>query len=435
MLLAKMTISSILVLARFFNFLMTERFIRRAVILTALLMCLFFYPSSALASPSVLVAGPPEWLSIAAERAVNAVWIELDQQNISKKKALETLALVGRRLFSGYSVTVDPDEPVLYLIPDQVSAWSVSIRYPELSSPMYNWLRDDMVPVREGVMAALEGVSPSALGWADRDFREYLSLLMTRYVPGWRSSMMVRVGHEKATLEISITPESPLILITNPAIYSATLPNFLRDSLRKSLLKDLSPIAGLPVSWIELHIAKVESWTEELLNDRNTVSNSLSNVKVSIDPGLISKVDARVESSRYSFRVWLAAYSGVNDRPPEFGLHVGRNVQILSGWESELYAEFLLDLDDFDLEDRWGLRWNVKGPVYIGAEYSFPESILWYRLWLEGNNVGPYLWIRYSERDESVFSVGYRINQRISIELNYDDRYDDRLSIKAVGDL
>lgn len=428
-------VSSTSVLARFFKLFINKFFTRRAVIFAALLMCFTLFPPTAFANDAVSVTGPPEWLSRAAERAVNAVWGELKQHNMSQRGALKTLVLVGSRLFNGYSVTVDPNDPVLHLVPRESPQWSLDIKYPELDSPMISWLSEDMAPVQEEILQAVESVSPGALSWAERDFREYTSELMAEYVPGWRLLTMVRIKGDKAVLEVSPVPEPPLILVTTPAIYSSSLPNFLRDGLKSSLLKDLSPMAGLPVKWIEFHKDDVELWGKGLLEKRNTVAKSLSDVKVSITPGLVSKVDASVESSRYSFRIWLAAYAGVTDRPPEFGLHLGRNIQVLPGWNSEFYAELLLDLDDFDLEDRWGLRWNLKGPVYIGAEYSFPDSLLWYRLWLKGNTIGPYMWVRYSERDESQISVGYRVNQRISIELNYDDRYDDRVSIRAVGDL
>ena len=197
----------------------------------------------------------------------------------------------------------------------------------------------------------------------------------------------------------------------------------------------MSPIIGLPVSWIDRHRAEVDEWATKSLEMRNTVSKSDSKVSISVMPEEIARIEGTVESRRYVLKGWLSAHAGAQGRSPEFGLHLGRIAQVIPDWDWELYVEAILELEKWELESRWGVRWAVNGPLWLGVEYTDPDDYLWYRLWIKGNKKGPYLWWRYSEESENQGALGYRLNQAISLELHYDDRYDDRWSIRAVGDL
>ncbi|MCF4150651.1 hypothetical protein L2W58_02455 [Dethiosulfovibrio sp. F2B] len=386
----------------------------------------------------IRVSGAPLWISAAAERAVDAVWSELSRSGLSRLRAVETLGLVSSRLFNGYDIDVvknGRENPSIVLSAEKILPWEIEFISPDLKEPFSRWMDDDLKSVESEMLGKLSGVPYQALTWGDDAFRSELRAVMEDKMPGWRGGAIVRFKEEGVLLELTVTPESPYVLATDPTIYSGTLPNILMDRLKESLLKDLSPVMGLPVSWIESHGEALDRWASAMVERRNTVSNSRSDVSISVVPSQITKVDALVESRRYVLRAWLAAQAGANGRSPELGFHIGRFVKLVPRWESELYGEFLVDLENWSLESRVGLRWGLVDPVWIGVEYVDPDDELWYRLWVRGHKKGPYFWCRYSEDYENQMALGYRINQVVSVEVNYDDRYDDRWSLRAIGDL
>lgn len=402
----------------------------------AVAIALFFLcPPSSWASPSV--EGLPLWLRESAERASTAVWSELENKGLSNEPMGDTFALVMGRIFSGYQVELiwrDLD-PVLKMTAKDPSRWIVEMIYPEIPEPPLSWLKEDGEKVASLLASHLSSVPYQALSWGDEALRSLVSDSLSLYLPGWKGSVVVRLKEDISVIELSVYPSPPLILATYPSIYSGTLPNLLREGLRESLIKDMAPLLGLPVPWVERRMEQVNRWAVATLERRNTVINSNAQVSLSIIPGEIAKVEGTVDSRRYVLRAWLSAQAGAGGRSPEFGLHLGRIVQVFPNWDWELYGEGILDLEDWNLESRWGLRWSIDGPLWLGAEYVAPDNRLWYRLWLEGNVKGPYLWWRYSEDRDNQGALGYRLNQTISLELHYDDRYDDRWSIRAVGDL
>ena len=423
-----MTHSSTSALARYSK-------VKRAVAAVAVATALFFLPSEMSGAPSVV--GPPYWLNQAAERASDAVWSELIGKGLSDSSMIKTFSLVMGRLFSGYEVVVKEatEGPSLRLIPEGPALWDVAVVYPDIPEPSLSWLRSDGDGVMSELRSELVSVPYQAISWGDEALRGLVDDVISRHMPGWRGSVVVRLKDDVAILELSVFPSPPLILATYPSIYSGTLPNLLREGLRESLVKDMSPIIGLPVSWIDKHRAEVDEWATRSLERRNTVSKSDSKVSISVTPEEIARVEGTVESRRYVLKGWLSAHAGAQGRPPEFGLHLGRIVQVIPDWDWELYAEAILELEEWELESRWGVRWAVNGPLWLGVEYTAPDDYLWYRLWIKGNKKGPYLWWRYSEESENQGALGYRLNQTISLELHYDDRHDDRWSIRAVGDL
>ncbi|PIE55069.1 MAG: hypothetical protein CSA35_02995 [Dethiosulfovibrio peptidovorans] len=398
----------------------------------------FLCPLCAWGASVSTVEGLPPWLVPRAQRAAQAVWTELSQRNVPPVSALDALAVVAQRLFSGYDVTISLEEkgPLLSFHPTLSLPWVVTVTPPELQSPLTRWIQEDGQMLAQKLSHLLKGVPYRALSWGDEAFRSSLHTLMEDCLPGWRGTSVVRIDEGQVILDIALLPSPPFVLATDPRITSSTLPNVLRDRLRESFLKDLSPLVGLPVAWIDRHREQVNRWARGMAQERSTVSAVNARVDVELRPDQIAQVDASVESRRYSLRAWVAVQAGAQDRVPEFGLHFGRFAQIFSGVEPEFYGEFICELDDWDIESRLGFRWSPCSPVWIGAEYAWGDrSSLWYRLWLTGHRKGPYLWWRHSQDRENQGSLGYRINETVSLELQYDDRFDDRWSLRAVGDL
>lgn len=391
---------------------------------------LFFSASPCFA---LTVEGLPYWLETHVLRGLSAVWKEIPPGE--KENRFETLSLVARRLFSGYSVTVEENcrEPRVIFQAQKVSHWNISLVEPELREPVTLWFKRDIEGMGAELLSLLEGLPMDALTWADSALKEQVDKVLERRLPGWNFSLLVRLEQENGILQLSFHPRQPLVLGVTPSIFSSTLPVMFQSDLSAKLIPGMSPIIGLPVAWIALHRHDVELWTQTFLEDRNTVSNTRSRVEVAFLPGQVSKVDATVNSERFILQVWLAAYAGIQGRYPEVGILVGWNMNHMTGVSLELYAEMLVDLSEFGISSRLGLRFPLWKNFRVGVEVEWPEQELWFRaLWDSSRIRRPYAWWRYSAEYGHNAALGYRINEHISVEIHYDNRYDDKIGLRGI---
>jgi len=425
-------------------------FCKGCVIFSLAAALVFLLPFGAYASArDIRVEGAPFWLRPSVERSLRSVWNEIAHRSgFSGEERRALLSVVAERIFVGYSSSVSlSDSGVLVaLSPVSPVAWAVEIKPPSLSAPAEEWFAESTGELA-GTLARMLGLLPvEALSWADVALKEAIEDVCTPLLPGWSPSLLVRLEggriasgsyreDEKWILQISFSPKPPLVLAIVPSISSATLPVAFRSDLREKILRTLAPVVGLPIEWAAKNKLRIEALAAEALLDTNTVSNARATVDVSFSPEQLSPVKAEVESPRYSIRAWIAAYAGADGKYPEIGLHLGRNALPFSGWDVELYGEWILSANDFSLESRWGARWSPWKHIHVGAEVSFPGNNLWYRLSVAGGSRSPYFWWRLSEDGDSMVGVGYRLDERISLELHYDERTEDKLTLKAISDL
>lgn len=409
-----------------------------AIGLAALLLLVVFVRS---ACCDVVLEGLPEWLERVALRSLSVVWNDVVSRPVDPAEKERVLSLVASRLFQGYavrSVRVHGDDVhmVLQTAAKSPVEWSVVLAYGNLPSPPAEWLAEDTEAFVPAVESALEGIPLEALSWGDEAFREFVRDLAREALPGWDAFPLVRLRERGAQLQIQLVPRPPLVLALVPRLRSATLPLMLRKDLHEKLLMDLSSLSGLPVPWIERHRHDVERWAGAVLAERNIVRNARAKVDVAFVPETLAPLDVRVESRKYAIAAWMAAYAGTDDRYGEIGLHLGRKAQPWSGWDVELYGEWIAALNDFAVESRWGVRWSPWGEAWLGAEVAYPGETLWWRLWIDGAKPGrPYLWWRWSEDGGNNGGVGWRLTEHLSLEVHYDERNKDEVSFRAVGNL
>lgn len=402
-----------------------------------LLLVLFETPAFC----GVTAGGLPGWLERVALRSLTVVWDEIAPRSVDGGEKERVLSLVASRLFQGYavqSVRVSGDDVriVLRVAAEVPFVWSVALAYGNLPSPPAEWLEKDTALLVPAIEDALQGVPLEALSWGDEAFREFVRDLTLKSLPGWDAVPLVRLREGGAQLQVQLVPRPPLVLALVPRLRSTTLPLMLRKDLHEKLLLDLSSLAGLPVPWVERHREEVQKWAEDVLSERNTVRNARARVDVTFVPGTLAPLDVRVESGKYTIAAWAAAYAGTDDRYGEIGLRLGRRAQPWSGWETELYGEWIAALNDFTVESRWGLRWSPWGEVWLGAELSYPGEALWWRLWVDGIKPGrPYVWWRWNDDFGSNGALGWRLTEHLSLELHFDERDKDEVSLRAVGNL
>jgi len=288
------------------------------------------------------------------------------------------------------------------------------------------------------ISVLLEGLPVDALPWVDTALKKQIENIVEHRLPGWDFSLLARLGagdgeNDPSSLLVMFHPRQPLILAVTPSIFSSTLPVMFQSDLTAKLIPGMSPIIGLPVEWVGVHRHDVELLAQEFLEDRNTVSNTRSKVDIAFVPGQVSKLDATVNSERFIFQVWLAAYSGVKGRHPEVGVLSGWNTKQLTGLDLEIYNEIIIDMSEFGLANRLGLRLKVWDELQLGVEVEWPEQEVWYRAWwTEARVRRPYAWLRYSPTYGHNAAIGYRISEYLSIELHYDERYNDKIGLRGI---
>lgn len=410
--------------------------IRAVAVLTLAAALLFPAPLKA----SVVVDGVPPWLRGPMERSAGSVWAEIKGgASYSGDEELRLLALVATRVFTGFQVRdvlFRGGVPHLQFAPSGASLpWEVEIIPPQLIHPADHWFKDSVRGLEGDISETLGNLPMEALSWADVPLKKTMDDLFAPLLPGWDSSLLVRVEEERRILRVSFVPRPPFVLAVVPRVRSATLPVMLQSDLNETILKALASVVGLPIEWVAFHKKKVEGLASGALEGTNIVGNSRSSVKVDFHPAQVAAADASVDSPKYSIRAWVAAYAGSDTKYPEIGLHFGRKFLPFSGWDMEAYGEWLLLANDFTLESRWGLRWSPWKNIMAGVERAFPGNVTWYRLWIDGGVKAPYLWWRVDEDGHHNLGAGYRINPRVSLEIHYDGRDEDKISIKALSDL
>jgi len=390
------------------------------------------------ASPAeaLSVDGVPSWLEDHVTRGLLAVWNEIPPGQGRE----DTLALVARRLFSGYEVTVEQigRDPAVTFKAQNQTRWNVLIAAPELRAPTDLWFTRDTAGMADEISVLLEGLPIGALSWADSALKRQVEEITERRLPGWSVSLMARIEagdreNDSSSLQVAFHPRQPLILAVSPSLFSSTLPVMFQSNLKARLIPGLSPIIGLPVEWVAMHRREVELLAQEFLQDRNAVSYTRSNVDITFVPGQVSTLAAAVNSERFTFQIWFAIYSGMKERHPEAGILTGLNTRRWTGLDLEIYNEAIIDISNFDLTNRLGLRFHVMNNLHAGLEMEWPYQEVWYRAWWTPARVRrPYAWWRYNSSLGHNFALGYRINEHLSIELHYDQRYENQIGLRGI---
>lgn len=393
---------------------------------------------------AVRVSGLNEWLTSAAERSLGAVYEHIPtEESAAVKKQL--LTVVTNRLLQGYLVTDiafgdDGSVGISVAAVAEIPDWSVSITPPNLSPPVDRWFSDDASGLGAAIEALVSGVPIDALTWGDTDLKFLIEEICSERLPGWRVSLMVRTngpaGDDDVALDVSFVPEQPLTLAVTPRINSSSIPVMLHSNLKEDLLKGFAPVIGIPVPWLDVHSDDLVVLTKSILSEEYLVEKAKGEADVEVSTGSVSQLNIDLESRRYSAWVWMAVYAGAEDKYPEAGLHFGRRVQPFSGWDAELYGEFIVTMNDWDVESRLGLSWSPFSRFWLGGEWSDDGDMWWLRAMYEPRiKRRPYVWARYSEDGDTNAALGLRITDYLSIEVHYDSRDDDPWNVRALVNL
>ena len=411
--------------------------IRFAATLLVFIMSVFGHVP---ADASVRVNGLNEWLTESAERSMEAVYSHISPSEPSGMKH-ELLMTVANRLLLGYSVDGitfhGNDEVEIVVSPSSPPpGWEVVITRPNLSPPVDGWFSSDINGMSDTVLSLIQGVPVEALSWGDMSLKNAIEKLSAERIPGWRVALLVRYTVEgNMILDISFIPEPPMALSVTTKINSASIQAIIHSNLKDDLIKGFAPVIGVPVHWLDRHKSDFEVLGREILSEEYLVEVSKTSPAVSANTGVVSNVDVELESRRYSGKLWMAVYAGAEERYPEVGVHLGRRIQLLPRWDMEMYGEFMLQLDDWEVETKLGVRWPLWRNIWLGTEWSGMNDMWWGRLDIESWARRPYAWLRFSEDEDVNAALGYHINDFLSIELHYDSRYEDEWNVRTLLNL
>lgn len=384
------------------------------------------------------ISGLTEWQKPVASRSLNAV-LEKISPAADTESLKSLIKIVSDKLFGGYrtqAVSIDDGNIMIDLTPAaSPPMWSVSFEPPKLSAPSAEWFNTDLSQVHEPVISLIEGVPVDALAWCDAALRDKITEVLLPMLPGWKPSFIVHYVNEKAELQISFSPELPLLLAVNPSFSSNTLPTLVNSELKHNMLGEFAPFIGLPVVWARRHSTELNKWAEGFIASQNIVSRTASVPKANFIAAPVSQLNVNVESSHYNVWGWAAVYAGTKERSAELGVHLGRRTEIVPNWYMEFYGEGILELKNWNTEGRLGMRWSPWGDVWIGGEWSSKDDMWWGRFSIDPRLHKPYAWIRVREDGEINTALGWKATEHISFELHYDDRDEDRWSLRMMGNL
>ena len=152
-------------------------------------------------------------------------------------------------------------------------------------------------------------------------------------------------------------------------------------------------------------------------------------------PDTVSNIEARVDSKNLMFQIWVAAYAGIENRYPEIGTFFGYRTN--SSFNAEVYAEFIFALNDFDITSRLGGRFELIENLWFGIENQWPENEYFFRLQYSPLKIRrPYALWRFSpELEAHEASLGYKIDDHMSIEIYYYNKGDDKFGLRGMWNL
>ena len=382
------------------------------------------------------VSGVPAWLESAVTRSLSAVWLEIpDSPEIDREG---TLTLVASRLFTGYSVKVklvnNSPEVNFSPIKSEMIKPEIKLIAPELREMAAKWFNSDIASMDVEIFDLVKELPQSAFTWSDEALKEAVSKIINNKLPGWEFSQQIFLSEKSTLININFRPGTDMILAVKPALYSRTIPSMFRSDLEAKLLPELAPLIGIPVKWAELHKSDIERAAREFLEDKHSVENLRADVNINFSPGKISGINANVDSKRFTFQMWVAAYAGIEGKYPEAGIFFGYRPDL--NW-AEIYAELIFSLNDFDLTRRLGARFELLNNFWAGVEVQWPENEYFIRAqYIPVKIRRPYGWWRWSPNlKQHEAAIGYRLDEHVSIEIYYNDSNHDKIGRRGMWHL
>ena len=388
----------------------------------------------------IAIKNLPSWQAVPAQQSLAAVQKEITSVRDIDYQA-EIIKTVAQKIFTGYNIETsiaDSSKKNIDIIftPEITSTdWDVAVNVPNLHGVPLDWFNNDIKELRNDILGLLNNVPIDSLAWSDEALAKAVKEITGTVVPGWNPSLIINIKDDVCLLNISFTPEMPLVLAIHPTFVSNSLPTLLHGELRDEVLVHLSQFIGSPVVWIAKHKVEMNRWAENIINAAKLARQLESEAAVNMQPSQVSQLNARVESKHYTIGAWATVYAGTSEKSAEVTLHLGRKIEFFRNFAMELYTEGIIGLQEWNVNGRFGLRWRTIKDFWMGGEWDTEDDKWWGKLSMDPQLHKIYAWLRIREDGKFNGAIGWRATENVSFEIEYDDRYDDRLALKLLGNL
>ena len=384
----------------------------------------------------LFVKNLPLWQEKLATKSLTAV-LDKMPRSYNSRQELNLLEAVCDKLFQGYKVEIAEEgrKFVFNFEPKVATEWRVKINKPQLNDLVAQWFDEDTKSLAEEIEKLLSSAPLESLSWSESELHEEIYALVEEHLPSWQPTFLITEGDEGLLLEISFAPKMPLVLALEPSVTSTSLPAILSSGIKRELLLKTSALTGLPVAWVKKHSCDIEQFAVTTADEQILVSSLGGTSKAKFSASELAKLNLRVESKRLALAVWAAAYAGTDNKSAELGVHAGGKLPFFFGTELELYTEGIVNMRNWTLDGRFGSRWQVAKDIWFGGEFDTQDDTFWAKVSLAPRVYRFYLWFRYGQYGNYNGAVGYRADDNISFEVEYDSRYDKVWRLKLIGNL
>ena len=379
----------------------------------------------------MIIKGVPDWLYPAVEHGLVAVWNEIpDNPNTDREG---TLQIVASRLFTGYDVKVNPAPEVIFKSSQsKIITPKINLILPDLREFALEWFKNDIKGLDSEILNLVKDLPQNAYTWADEALREQISILVKKDLPGWEFSQQIFISHENTVINILFRPETPVIIAVEPELHSRILPAMLRNDLQSKIIPALNPLIGIPVKWADVHKNEIEIFSRDFLEDRNAVTNMKGNVKISFKSAAISSLEASVDSEKFLFNLWVAAYAGIDERYPEFGALFSYRPGL--EFNPEIFSELNLALNDFEALFRLGVNFEPVKNFRAGIGFQWGDSEYFLMAKYSTERLKNYYawWRWYPDIKIHESAAGYQFDEHIAIELYFNNSDGNNFGLRGL---
>ncbi len=281
------------------------------------------------------------------------------------------------RVLVGYmvqGVSIQPGTQTgiaITLVPwgDIVRDISVEVDYGAMPAASAGLVRQDMGDVSEKVRNLLVGLPIDAVDWAGSMSKTLLHEYLEAQLPDFRTGIEIIAG-PVTTVKISLLPQGPVVQDVQVSLRSKTIPNVLLLTARPDVEATAGELRGLPVSFVERHLAYFASRIQQKASQLPAVRRYELALTPVLEPGRETKVVLDAETDRYKITLEGHLDMGRQRDNTAAQLHVGKFLNK----RDEAYMEVVFFPSQIAWQFKPGVFHRFGTNTNIGMKYNITDN-------------------------------------------------------------